>query len=194
MPPKDPFYDFTSRRTWRSHQHDCPKGRWTRLTWAGMSKETGESPWDLNLNELQAPRKTGSGKCGLPQGREHHFLVGCQMVSPESIHKSNIMQTGKVLFRNIYVYICTHMNSKTVSDERGHEFESVQGIRGWSWKGRLIIKGRGKCCNLYYNLNKGGGNIKGTFRSYWKQVQKNLKWGFCLFEINKRQLSDSTRV
>lgn len=88
------------------------------------------------------------------------------MVSPESIPKSNIMQTGKVLFRNIYVYICTHMNSKTVSAERGHEFESVQDIWGWGWKGRLIIKGRGKCYNYTTISIKEEGNIKGTFRSY----------------------------
>lgn len=100
-----------------------------------------------------------------PQGREHQFLVGCQMVSPENIRKSNIMQTGEILFRNIYVYICTHMNSKTVSAERGHEFERVQGIWGWDWKGRLIIKGRGKCCNYTTISIKGKGNIIGMFRS-----------------------------
>lgn len=49
------------------------------------------------------------------------------------------------------------MNSKTISAERNHEFERVQGICEWGWKGRFVRKGRGKRCTYTTISKKGGG-------------------------------------
>jgi hypothetical protein len=40
--------------------------------------------------------KAGSGRGGLIQGRAHQSVVQCRMVSPESMHASNIIQTDRL--------------------------------------------------------------------------------------------------
>jgi hypothetical protein len=66
-------------------------------------------------------------------GGEHiNSFISYQMVSPENILKSNIIQTEHIVFRNIYIYI--------TMNKRGHEFEKEQewymgGLRGKKRKG-----------------------------------------------------------
>lgn len=52
------------------------------------------------------------------QGRAHQLVCQCQTVSPENIHTGSIIQTGQVIFRNIYVYTYVHANNLF-----NHEFE-----------------------------------------------------------------------
>lgn len=47
-------------------------------------------------------RKPGNGKGGLAGGKVHHLAVQCQIVNPENIYSSNILQIGHVILRNIY--------------------------------------------------------------------------------------------
>jgi hypothetical protein len=35
------------------------------------------------------------------------LAVQCKMINSENMHRSNILQTEQVIFRNICVYICT---------------------------------------------------------------------------------------
>ena len=53
------------------------------------------------------------------------------MVSPESMHTSNITQTEKVIVRNMYA--CTYKYiATTINEKRSHEFkrESEEGFGG----------------------------------------------------------------
>ena len=48
-------------------------------------------------------RNAENGRNHLPQGREHQVPILYQMTSLENIHRSNIIQSEKVVFRNIQV-------------------------------------------------------------------------------------------
>lgn len=54
----------------------------------------------------------------------------------ENKHTSNIVWTQEVIFRNIYVYTCTHMKAITVSEK-----EAIKLEEHWKclWEG---LKGR----------------------------------------------------
>lgn len=61
------------------------------------------------------------------------------MVSSENMQTNNIIWTGKIILRNIYVYTNAHMHTISSTDEkRGCEFEGEQGGVG----GRLRRKER----------------------------------------------------
>jgi hypothetical protein len=45
------------------------------------------------------------GRGSLPQGRAYQFVIQSQMVSPESIHTSNIKWIEQLICRNIYICI-----------------------------------------------------------------------------------------
>lgn len=58
---------------------------------------------------LQATKEFGrEGDMYLPQGREHQLLIQYQTVSPENIHRSNIIQNKQVVFVYTEIYI-THV-------------------------------------------------------------------------------------
>lgn len=71
------------------------------------------------------------------------MVVECQNASPENIHMSRIMQTEKVIGRNLYVYTCRCMPVTTINEERGHRFEREQG------------RGYGKVCRKERKEEKG---------------------------------------
>lgn len=60
--------------------------------------------------------------------KRHQVVIQYQMVSPEDIHGSNIIQTKQVTFRNIYniylyVYAYTYLHAITINERRGHKFK-----------------------------------------------------------------------
>lgn len=63
-------------------------------------------------------RKAGSKRGGLLQNRTHQPAVQGQMVSPESINTSNIMEAEQVIFTNIYVYVYIHVITVTEKKTR----------------------------------------------------------------------------
>jgi hypothetical protein len=60
--------------------------------------------------------------------RELSLLQGLayQLVSPENIcfHRSSIIQTEHIIFRNIYVDTCLYV---TTINKKGHDFEREKG-------------------------------------------------------------------
>ena len=66
-------------------------------------------------------RKAGRGRGGPPQGRAHQLVIQYQMVNPENIHTSSIIQTAQVISMNISEYTYMH----TISEKRGNEFGGV---------------------------------------------------------------------
>lgn len=64
------------------------------------------------------------------------------ITEPENKHTSNIVWTQEVIFRNIYVYTCTHMKAITVSEKGGHKVGralevSMGGFEGKKEKGEI---------------------------------------------------------
>ena len=53
----------------------------------------------------------------LPQGRAHQLATTYQMTSSTNLHASNIIETEKPMFRNIYEY--TYMQVITISKKEG---------------------------------------------------------------------------
>lgn len=47
------------------------------------------------------------------------------IIKPENKHTSNIVWTQEVIFRNIYVYTCTHMKEIAVSEKGVHKGRSL---------------------------------------------------------------------
>lgn len=57
------------------------------------------------------PMKAGIWRSGSLQGREHKFVVQCQIISPEIIYTSRIIKNKWVLFRNLCTYIYAFNNN-----------------------------------------------------------------------------------
>lgn len=76
----------------------------------------------------------------------NQLVAHYQILSPESIHISNIILTEQVLVRTIYVYMNAYMHVITISRKRGHEFDREG---EWHVGGR---KGEGEILSLNYNL------------------------------------------
>lgn len=67
----------------------------------------------------------------------------CQMVYPENIHRSNIIQTEQVIFRNVYVYSYTHVHVRISGEKEAMNLkESGEGyleeLGGSKWKGEML--------------------------------------------------------
>jgi hypothetical protein len=54
---------------------------------------------------LQQIKDAKGGTNRFPQGRVCQLVMQYQMDNIENIHTGNIIQTGQVMFRNMYVYI-----------------------------------------------------------------------------------------
>lgn len=88
--------------------------------------------WNTSCSNLWCSRFCNN----LNQGRVHQWIIQYQKVSPENIHKSNIVKTEQVAFMYltiymyIYIWICifiyTCSNVTTVHEEKGHKFEREQ--------------------------------------------------------------------
>ena len=81
-----------------------------------------------------------------PQQTAYHFAVQCQMVSPKSIHTSNIIKTKQVTFRNIYVY--AFMHTITISEKEAMNLKENRELYMGGLGGRKL---REIYCN--YNIN-----------------------------------------
>lgn len=69
------------------------------------------------------------------------------------------------------------MNSKTISAERNHEFERVQGICEWGWKGRFVRKGRENVIILQ-SQKKGEGHsdlVENKYRKISNEIFVSLR-------------------
>ena len=111
----------------------------------------GGSPQGLNYRPRATDiRNAVSRRNGLSLGkRGHQSVVQDQMVSPENIHTSTIIQIGKAILWNIYVQIHIDPRVTTINDKRGQEFkgEHVKVMGEFGGK-----KGQEKGMRLYYNL------------------------------------------
>ena len=86
-------------------------------------------------------RKAANRRDGPPQRRTWQLFVQYQMVTTESLHKNNTVQTQQVIFRDIYIYI--YMEYKCSGKAVGFEGE---------WEGpygsfRKEKREEGKGCN-----------------------------------------------
>lgn len=57
-------------------------------------------------------RFADSKRNSLPQGRAHHLVFQCQIITPDNIHMSNIIQIEAGTFNNVY-YIYLHRKTMT---------------------------------------------------------------------------------
>lgn len=69
------------------------------------------------------------------------MLVHYQVLCSENIHTNNTTQTGKVIFRNMCVYIhtCMHIIIKKTEamNLKESKEEYMEGFGGRNWKGKL---------------------------------------------------------
>jgi hypothetical protein len=65
--------------------------------------------------ELKVSNNPDSGRSIPPWGRVHMLAVQYQMISPENLHKSNIIQTEKCICMNTYILTNTHMHLITIN-------------------------------------------------------------------------------
>jgi hypothetical protein len=80
-------------------------------------------------------------RCGFVKVRAHQLVVQRQKVIPTNIYTSNILWTGQVILKNIFVCTYKYMQNNNL----GHRFEGQLGElqEGFSEE----RKGREKCYN-----------------------------------------------
>jgi hypothetical protein len=74
-----------------------------------------------------------------PHGRPQQLVVQNQMVSPENIHISSILQMGQLVltYLGLWIYIYMHIYV-TINEKGGHKFESEQGgMYGGVWRKKI---------------------------------------------------------
>lgn len=87
---------------------------------------------------------------------------------PENIHKSNIVWTDRVIFRNMYVHTYMHAII-TDGGERGHGIEGEWGGGNWEGLGLGERKGKGEMSKLDSNLKSSKQRV-GKRRKIFKLV------------------------
>lgn len=127
----------------KSYQHELNKNNSNRGANMSEGKTTGP---ESNTENYKQIRNTEIGRNSLCQGIALQLVIQYQMVSPEKIHTSNIIQTQteEVLFvylgggvcifdhshTRMHAYVCNNNNGK-----RTHEFKKEQGrVHDMVWR------------------------------------------------------------
>lgn len=74
---------------------------------AKVDEEKHTRPWPYTKKYRKM--KKARNRSGYPHGRAQ-LVSQCQTVSPENIHRSNLLWTKQVIFKNIYVYRQKYMS------------------------------------------------------------------------------------
>ena len=140
---------------------------WAEQGWPRWHVELAcDKPWCLNPTHIA----TGNWDelmrtSALPQGRAHELAVQLQMVSPENMHPTSIIQTEQVIFRDhlykhIYIHIHTYIHTyihihvliweQLLKKEAMTEWKVGRGVFGSVWRGLEGGTRKGEMLKLNY--------------------------------------------